>query len=96
MEQALPQLRQLFERLPAASATADADARFEHFCGHVWPQIKEASAKGGCKYYLFQAQHIVKILSMCVCPVAGIRVPLDKGSALLHLGGLEEYCGCYG
>ena len=47
--QALPQLRQLFERLPAASATADADARFEHFCSHVWPQIKEASAKGRCK-----------------------------------------------
>jgi len=44
--QALPQLRQLFERLPAASATADADARFDHFCKYVWPQIKESSAKG--------------------------------------------------
>ena len=44
--QALPQLRQLFERLPAASAAADADTRFVHFCSHVWPQIKEASAKG--------------------------------------------------
>ena len=44
--QALPQLRQLFERLPAASAAADADARFDHFCKYVWPQIKESSAKG--------------------------------------------------
>ena len=44
--QALPQLRQLFERLPVASAAADADARFAHFTAHVWPQIKEASASG--------------------------------------------------
>lgn len=42
----MPQLRQLFERLPAASAAADADTRFEHFCAYVWPQIKESSAKG--------------------------------------------------
>jgi hypothetical protein len=50
--QALPQLRQLFERLPAASAAVDADARFEHFRAHVWPHIKESSAKGALQCLL--------------------------------------------
>lgn len=44
--QVIPQLRQLFERLPAAAAAADADARFEHFRANVWPRIKETGAKG--------------------------------------------------
>ena len=44
--QALQQLRQLFERLPAVSAAAaDADARFDHVCKHVRLQIEESSAK---------------------------------------------------
>ena len=50
--QALPQLWQLFERLPAASAAVDADARFEHFRAHVWPHIKESSAKGALQCLL--------------------------------------------
>lgn len=44
--QALPQLRQLFERISAPSAAADADTRFAHFTAHVWPQIKESSVNG--------------------------------------------------
>jgi len=44
--QVIPQVRQLFERLPVAAAAADADARFEHFRANVWPRIKETGAKG--------------------------------------------------
>ncbi len=52
--QALPQLRQLFDRFPAASAAADADARFEQFRAHVWPQIKESSATGALQHLLLE------------------------------------------
>jgi len=45
LRQALPQLHELFERLPAASAAADADVRFDHVCKCVWLQIKESSDK---------------------------------------------------
>ena len=44
--QVIPQVRQLFERLPAATAAADADVRFEHFRSNLWPRMKETGAKG--------------------------------------------------
>lgn len=68
--QALPQLRQLFECLPAASAAADADARFEHFCAHVWPHIKESSAKGAQRSLLSDIMSNLALLGThcSVCP----------------------------
>ncbi|KAK9917706.1 hypothetical protein WJX75_007366 [Coccomyxa subellipsoidea] len=44
--QVIPQVRQMFERLPAPTAAADADARFEHFRANLWPRMKETGAKG--------------------------------------------------
>lgn len=44
--QIIPQVRQMFERLPTATAAADADARFEHFRVNLWPRMKETGAKG--------------------------------------------------
>jgi hypothetical protein len=40
------QVRQLFERFAAPVAAAAADARFEHFKGHIWPRLS-AGATGG-------------------------------------------------
>ena len=45
--QVVPQVRQMYERLPRASAAADADARFEHFRSQIWPRIQEAGSSGG-------------------------------------------------
>lgn len=50
----MKQVRQIFERLPAAPggpATA-ADARFEHFTRVAWPRIREAARGSGQLIYI--------------------------------------------
>ena len=42
----LAPIRQLFEQIEAATAVADADARFQHFKSQIWPRIKEAGNSG--------------------------------------------------
>ena len=42
----LSPVRQVFERIPSASAAADAESRFQHFKKHVWLRIKESGASG--------------------------------------------------
>ena len=44
--QVVPQVHQVFERLPGASPAADADARFERFRSQIWPRIREGGASG--------------------------------------------------
>ena len=39
-------VRQLYERIPATEAAADADTRYDHFIKRVWPRIKESGASG--------------------------------------------------
>lgn len=41
-------VRQLFERIPSASAAEDAETRFQHFKKRVWLRIKESGASGVC------------------------------------------------
>lgn len=41
------QLRQKFQRLPAASTKEAADARFEYFTRSVWLSMKDSGALGG-------------------------------------------------
>ena len=57
--QVVPQVHQVFERLPGASPASDADARFERFRSQVWPRIREAGASGAqhrhLPYLLLQA-----------------------------------------
>lgn len=42
----IPQVRQIFERLPAGSTGDAGDARFEHFTKHVWSRIKAGGGGG--------------------------------------------------
>lgn len=42
----LSPVRQVFERIPSASAAADAESRFQHFKKRVWLRIKESGASG--------------------------------------------------
>ncbi|DBA80702.1 TPA: hypothetical protein ACH3X1_007943 [Trebouxia sp. C0004] len=42
----LSPVRQIFERIASPSATADAEARFQHFKKHVWLSIKESGSSG--------------------------------------------------
>ena len=48
----IPQVRQLFERLPAGPLADAADTRFEHFKKAVWPRIREAGRGGGQLVYI--------------------------------------------
>jgi U3 small nucleolar RNA-associated protein 25 len=54
----VPQVRQVFERLPAAAAASgsgaatDADARFEHFKRVLWPRLRESGRSGGHLVYI--------------------------------------------
>ena len=58
----VPQVRQMFERLPGASAAADADARFEHFRSQIWPRIQEAGSSGAVRHgpgrLMFVLRHV--------------------------------------
>ncbi|KXZ45449.1 hypothetical protein GPECTOR_54g190 [Gonium pectorale] len=42
----VPAVRQLFERFPAASPAAAADARFEFFSRAIWPRLKDSVTRG--------------------------------------------------
>ena len=44
----LSPVRQVFERIPSASAAGDAESRFLHFKKHAWLRIKESGASGLC------------------------------------------------
>lgn len=42
----LSPVRQLFERIPSASAAGDAEIRFQHFTKHAWLRMKESGSSG--------------------------------------------------
>lgn len=48
----LPQLRQVFERLPRCVPEEEADLRFAQFKSVLWPRIKEGARQGGQVIYV--------------------------------------------
>ena len=84
----LSPVRQVFERIPSASAAADAESRFQHFKKRVWLRIKESGASGLCVFFLcclpaFLLSHL--LLFMPPSKVSNIRLPWRFRSVRLVL-----------
>lgn len=76
-------VRQLYERIPVASAAADADTRFEHFTKRAWPRIKEAGSSGERGAPAPAPEISASRCSALLCCMVGLSVtPVQHGLAL--------------